>query len=195
MITFVLGFALAATLLPHDPVAKWEGDAAFAKKTRMHHRMGIMMTEHCTKRATHPELKQFCEQSLRDQQQDLEKLNALAPAKTDQTARADSDASSGSGTEARATDDKHRMQAQGQQMMALMEKSSGQEFERMFLIHNAKHHQQVIDMASGCEKSAEKDELKQFCSELKSKQSAEKQKLEAWQRQWYPNADKSEHPH
>lgn len=201
----MMRLAMAALLVyttvafAHDPAAEWEGDAAFAEKTRMHHQMGIKMNVHCQQKAIHDELKQFCTKSAEDQQQDLAKLNAIAPTQAGDHANRSSgqgavDISGSHNSHAndnkgkhKGKDDKRKMHAQGMQMMGMMDNMSGEKFEQMFLMHNSKHHQQMIDMAKSCEQNTQNAELKSFCSELRQNQAAEKQELERFQSQWYPN--------
>lgn len=189
----------ATWALGYDPKAKWEGEAAFAEKTRMHHGMGLKMAERCQKKATRNELKQFCAKSAEGQQKDLEKLNRIVP--SDTTSHSGKAQAGGAShgeahtgpTETRprvdkAQDDKRRMHAQGMQMMDKLDRMSGDQFERMFIAHNIKHHQMMIDMASGCEQNAESAELKGLCSDLKAKQTSEKQQLTQWEAQWFGKA-------
>lgn len=183
----LLAMALVGTAMAmavHDPAAKWEGDSAFAEKTRMHHQMGIEMAESCQQKASHDELKQLCQKSSQDQRQDLERLGRLVPSSSSD----DHSAHMSQKGQTKANDDKAKMHSKGMKMMQEIEAKTGDQYDKMFIMHTIKHHQQMIDMASACEKNSQNGELKSFCSELRSKQSAEKQELARMQSQWYPNA-------
>lgn len=62
------------------------------------------------------------------------------------------------------------------------------QFEREFLQNRIAHQQAAVDMTQSCIQKGQHDQLKQFCSELRTREQEELNQLQEWSKTWYGTA-------
>ena len=140
-----------------------EFDAHYLGMLSLHHQDGIKMARMAVDKATSSELKQMMQKSIRDQQDDVEKMSRMLK-KHNKSAN---DFSKPAETE-------QMMQKSMSELRGL----SGAEFDRMFAKHMAHHHMDAIAMSKMAQSKAKDSEVKELASKTLSSQREEHQKLE-----------------
>lgn len=150
----------------------------FLEKMPHHHRGAVEMANVCQQKASHAELKPFCQNIASDQSQEQKQMEGWLQSWYQ-----------GQGAMPRAEMDK--MMAQHKQDMAKLNAASGEQFDREFLMSMTKHHQQGQPEMKRCTTRAGHQELKQLCTKMAGEQQKENGQMQQWQRAWFGAAGKA----
>lgn len=175
MLTVILCAALpAGSILAEEP-AKNPAAAGFEKRflemMSHHHQGGADMADLCQTKATHAELKSFCEKVASAQKEERQQMESWRR-----------DWYQGQGGMPKAEMDK--MMAEHKRHMATLNAASGEKFDTSFLEMMSTHHKEGIAEAGSCTTKAEHRELKDLCAKMKSDQQKEVSEMQGWLHSW-----------
>jgi uncharacterized protein (DUF305 family) len=161
--------ALAFTFHPAAAHAA-DFDQQFLGKVIPHHQMGIDMAKDCLQKATHAELKDLCQQIVSKQQEERDKMRSWLQAWYQGKPGAKPS---------------EEMMKQSQQMMDMMKKMSGAEYEKHFMNHMSQHHQQGLKDIEPCVTRASHADLKNLCTTMAADQRKEIEQMHGWLCSWH----------
>lgn len=70
---------------------------------------------------------------------------------------------------------------------------TGEEYDKLFLVHMMMHHQDAVDIAKLAAERAGKDEIKKLSQDIIESQQKEIEQMKIWQAEW--GYDNVEHKH
>lgn len=152
-----------------------EYDKTFISEMISHHNGAIKMAELAATRAKHQELKDVAATIITSQGKEVAQLTAWQKQW---------------GYPVSSKEESHSHEMIGGIMsgmdrsVASLERLSGDEFDKMFLMAMTDHHQQAVDMAKPAAKNAKHQELKNAAAAIISAQSAEIDQMKQWKKDW-----------
>jgi uncharacterized protein (DUF305 family) len=78
-------------------------------------------------------------------------------------------------------------------MSAMLQGKTGDDFDKAFLSGMIEHHQGAIDMAKLAQKNAKHDEIKKMANDIITAQSNEIDMMQTWQTEWGYNNTPTSH--
>ena len=138
-----------------------EFEAAYLSMMMMHHKDGIKMAQMGADKATNAQLKQMMQKSVKDQQEDNEKISAMLKKHKS------------SGDMSKPAESEKMMSM----AMSELQGASGSEFDAKFARHMAMHHMDAIAMSKMAQSNAKDSDVKQLASKTVSTQTEEREKL------------------
>ena len=140
-----------------------EFEMHYLQMLSMHHKDGIKMARMAVEKAQSSELKQMMQKSIRDQQQDIEKMENMMQKHKKM-----------GGDMSKPSETKQMMDM----AMSELQNASGSEWDAKFAKHMAHHHMDAIAMSKLAQSKAKDPDVKQLASKTVSTQTKERQKLE-----------------
>lgn len=156
---------------PASKPAQAANEQHFLAMMPHHHEMGFPMLDMCQQKATHQELKAFCERIESSQKQESQQMTAWLQSWY-----------GGKGEMPKAEMD--TMMAQSQKDMAKLQSTSGAEFDTAFIRILMEHHRMGTRMSEPMQTRAAHAELKQLAGKMTKDQQEENRQLERWLRDW-----------
>lgn len=174
--TALLGFmvgtasAPAAASAPAKPAERAQFEISFMKEMSMHHHMAVMMAAVCTERTDiRQRLVDYCGQIVVDQNREVNKmlgwLRNWYGIEYDPMADMDEEEMS--------------------EMITMMQRMSGPEFEVIFLEDMIVHHSTAMPPARECQRKAAHFPLQQLCFTIVDAQQAEIRMMRTMLCNWY----------
>jgi len=157
--------AIASAPAPTQQQAKFE--VRFMENMIDHHAMAVMMAQMCLQKATHPELRQMCQNIISSQSAEIQQMQSWL--------------SQWYGVS-------YAPQPSNAKMQKLM-KLSGAEFEIEFMQEMIEHHADAIRESTDCILKAYHNELRDLCQNIITAQAAEINTMRTWLCQWYGECD------
>lgn len=152
-----------------------EYDKTFISEMISHHNGAIKMAELAATRAKHQELKETAANIVTSQSKEVAQLTTWQKQW---------------GYPASPAEESHSHEMIGGIMSGMdmsvgsLERLSGDEFDKMFIMAMTDHHQQAVDMARPAAKNAKHQELKSAAEAIISAQSAEIDQMKQWKKDW-----------
>jgi uncharacterized protein (DUF305 family) len=168
------GPASASAPASTPSVAQFE--IAFLKGMIPHHMMAAhegSMAPVCVERAIHPELRQLCQNIIRDQRREIHIMQGWLRDWYGIEAGMDHSGGHGMGPRDMAV------------MLEALPMLEGEAFEILFLQEMSIHHRSAVREARTCLRTAEHQELLDLCQSIVTSQRAEIAQMQAWWCSWY----------
>lgn len=166
MVLAALTFPAAASApAPTQQQAKFE--VRFMENMIDHHSMAVMMAQMCLQKATHPELRQMCQNIISSQSSEIQQMQSWL--------------NQWYGVS-------YAPQPSNAKMQKLM-KLSGAEFEIEFMQEMIEHHADAIRESTDCLLKAYHPELRNLCQNIIAAQAPEINTMRTWLCQWYGECD------
>ena len=169
LFALVAALAVGAAALPHEPgsAARHDSpyDLSFIDMMMMHHRQGLAMARLAEDRGQLPELKEFAQRVIADQEKDNSELQGLRDRFYAGEPKADKMRMGG------MTMTAAEMRRTSEADMRKLQAATGGEFDRLFLDILTKHHQMAISMSRDAVRRAEHAEVKEFARTTIAKQT------------------------
>jgi uncharacterized protein (DUF305 family) len=141
-----------------------------------HHQGAIMMSQMALQKAEHPELKQFAQKIIDDQQKEITQMKQWRDNWYAGKPSALNMDLPGMGTGmGKMMDSSH---------MGDMQAMQGSDFDLHFLSMMIPHHEGAVEMAKQASDKAEHPEIKKLAQQIIKAQQAEIDKMKGWQQSW-----------
>ena len=148
--------------------AKFE--QSFLEQMIQHHKSGIDMAKLISNHTKRPELQQFAQNMISNQQQEIEKMTGWLKdwfsASPKDVANADAD-------------------KEMKTHMPMLTDKKDADFDKAFLQMMPQHHHAAVEMAEQAEKKATHPELKELAAKMAKDQQDEIKQMKAWSNSWF----------